>query len=253
MRETKWPTAYRLRDADDIPVLSGAPFMIINTVGGCQAVSEGCANCFAVRYRRTDRFFNLEALHALREPEPKRVYVGTHADLFQPGIERHVDRVFDACRAHQQHKYYFLTRHVEGMRLALQRQTSIPDNWAFGVSVESAEHLDRIDVIRDFDVAEKYVSFAPILGRMDPHLSGIRWVICAGEFGGAKARGCELDWFRSIRQACHMSGTHFVIKTLGSKLGGGQILDGVHHKEEPPSTTAQEVGGQELNGAVYAE
>lgn len=55
-----------------------------------------------------------------------------------------------------------------------------------------------------------------------PNSSGIGWVIAGGE-SGAKARGCNVDWIRSLRDQSKAAGVPFFCKQLGANV----VTDGI--------------------------
>jgi len=63
-------------------------------------------------------------------------------------------------------------------------------------------------------------------------------IFCGGE-SGPNARPMDLEWARSARDQCAEAGTSFWYKQEGGLRGGGDLLDGVRHKELPWSTTKE--------------
>lgn len=62
----------------------------------------------------------------------------------------------------------------------------------------------------------------------------IGWVIVGGE-SGPKHRPLDLDHARSVRDQCAQAGVPFFFKQVGGRTptAGGDLLDGVRHKEFP--------------------
>lgn len=96
-----------------------------------------------------------------------------------------------------------------------------------GVSVESADYLHRVDVLRQTSAKTKFLSIEPLLGPIYAvkvpylNLSGIDWVIVGGE-SGAGARPMSLKWARDIRDACKQQGVAFFMKQTGSVVAKEQ-------------------------------
>ncbi len=64
--------------------------------------------------------------------------------------------------------------------------------------------------------------------------SDVHWVICGGE-SGPKHRPLNVDHARSLRDQCEGAGVAFFFKQHGGRTptAGGDLLDGVQHKEFP--------------------
>lgn len=156
----------------------------------------------------------------------------------------------------------------------------LPNVW-LGVSAEDQKHLDeRWPHLRDTPAAVRFLSYEPALGPLNAarclpcappcgppidHGPALDWVI-AGSESGPRARPAQVEWFRSVRDACAAVGVPFFLKQaavgdgitegLGShmKYSGGSrslrpglivttprpsgivtqpYLDGVQHKEFP--------------------
>jgi protein gp37 len=105
---------------------------------------------------------------------------------------------------------------------------TLPVNLWLGVSVENRrEGLPRIDVIRDFPAALRFLSIEPLLedlGRVN--LRGIDWVIIGGE-SGPRARPCNLSWIRGLVQQCRKAEVPVFVKQWGSHpiLNRGEVFD----------------------------
>src|SRR6266508_1140292 len=109
-----------------------------------------------------------------------------------------------------------------------------------GVSVEDAEHLDRVDDLRQVPAAVRFLSCEPLLGPLAGiDLTGIGWVIAGGESGPA-ARPPDPSWIRQVRDACTAAGVPFFFKQWGGRTAksGGRTLDGVTWSQYPASGAA---------------
>ncbi|MFD5432348.1 DUF5131 family protein [Kitasatospora sp. NPDC127067] len=103
-----------------------------------------------------------------------------------------------------------------------------PSNVWMGVSVESAEELDRVDDLRVVPAAVRFLSCEPLLGPLDGlELGGIHWVIAGGE-SGPGYRPMEAAWTRDIRDACVQGEVAFFFKQWGGHTpkAGRRLLDG---------------------------
>lgn len=101
--------------------------------------------------------------------------------------------------------------------------TSSPDGWPIanvwlGVSVEDCKRgLPRIDDLRQTPAAVRFLSVEPLIEDVAPKLdlASIDWVIVGGE-SGPGARPCDVEWIRSVVEACDYAGVASFVKQLGA-------------------------------------
>ena len=234
-----------------------------NPVTGCSPVSAGCAHCYAkplaerLRLMGNPRYRNgfKVTLHPDKLREPMRegkgamIFVNSMSDLLHEGVpDQFIKEVLFTIRDAPQHTYQLLTKRAERWPSVAALLGYVPPNAWIGVSIESAKHLDRLEPLGLVKAAQKMVSFEPLLGPLGDvrelartlHRCGITWVIDGGE-SGWKARPAQLDWFRTIRDACEYAGIAYFHKQHGgrgtthaAKLGGDlAVLDGRLHHESP--------------------
>lgn len=249
-----------------------------NIVWGCTKVSPGCANCYAdavaERFgfsvwgpkapRRTLGFsywhqpvrWNRAAAQA---GERRRVFCSSMADVFEdhPTIAAERAKLWPLIRATPHLDWLLLTKRPENIRRAL------PADWGdgyqnvwLGTSVESAEYQHRIERLLSVPAVLHFLSCEPLLGplsatwpRQGRSYAGgrtrIRWVIAGGE-SGPRARPCNPDWLRALRDDCATSGIPFLLKQLGGhpdkRDHEAAVLDGVRHLAwpRPSAAVAQE-------------
>jgi protein gp37 len=104
-----------------------------------------------------------------------------------------------------------------------------------GASVESADHVPRIDAIREVPAAGRFLSLEPLLGPLSHlDLTGIHQVIVGGESGPA-ARPMDPQWVRDLRAQCLDQDVRFFFKQWGgrSPKAAGRELDGRTWDEHP--------------------
>ena len=118
-------------------------------------------------------------------------------------------------------------------------------NLWLGVTVESADYLDRIGHLMQTPAAVRFVSLEPLLGFVDPTMvptkvggayydallgrdyntttgyenpggPGLDWVIVGGE-SGPGARPMDPQWARSIRKQCQGAGVPFFFKQMSKR------------------------------------
>jgi protein gp37 len=119
----------------------------------------------------------------LRWKQPRRIFVNSMSDLFHEAIpEDFVGRVFSTMARAHWHIFQVLTKRAS--RLAeLAPDLEWPRNVWQGVSVESADYLDRVKYLRGVPAAVRFLSIEPLLGPMPRlPLQRIDWVIVGGEF-----------------------------------------------------------------------
>lgn len=220
-----------------------------NPVTGCTKISQGCKNCYAERmserlqlmgqpnYRNGFRL-TLQP-HMLELPltwkKPQRIFVNSMSDLFHVDVPLdYIQRVFDVMRRAHWHRFQVLTKRAD--RLAeLDPFLDWPDNVWMGVSVENADHVDRIDFLRQTRARVRFLSLEPLLGPLhNLDLRDIHWAIVGGE-SGPKARPVEESWILDLRDQCRAAGVAFFFKQWGgtNKKKSGRLLDGRTWDEIP--------------------
>lgn len=222
-----------------------------NPVRGCTKVSPGCKHCyaetFAERWRGTpghpyEQGFDLrlvpESLNLpLRWKRPRTIFVNSMSDLFHEDVpDTYIGEVFAVMEAAGHHRFQVLTKRAD--RLAeLAVLLPWPTNVWMGVSIESADYVDRIDRLREVPATVRFLSIEPLLGPL-PNLSlrGIHWVIVGGE-SGPGARAMDPGWASDIRDQCLVAGVPFFFKQWGGvrKKEAGRELEGRTWDEMPAS------------------
>jgi protein gp37 len=224
-----------------------------NPIAGCTIVSPGCTNCYAMRmaarlqamgmnkYAGTTRksgrrhvwtgLVNTDhdALSApLQWRKPQRIFVNSMSDLFQADVdEGFISRVWRVMERAHWHSFQILTKRPDRMLNVLSRPDfpMLPNVW-LGTSVENADYLSRIDVLRRVPARVRFISFEPLLGPIcNPDLTDIQWAIVGGE-SGPRARLMEPGWAEELRDACRRQGVAFFFKQWGGqrKKKAGRVL-----------------------------
>lgn len=220
-----------------------------NPVTGCTKISQGCKHCYAERmaerlqamgqanYRNGFRLtLQPQMLELpLRWKRPQRIFVNSMSDLFHEGVPLdYVLRVFDVMGRADWHCFQVLTKRAD--RLAeLDPFLEWPHNVWIGVSVESLDHVDRIDDLRRTRARVKFLSLEPLLGPLPGlNLQGIDWVIVGGE-SGPGARPIEESWILDICEQCREARVAFFFKQWGgqNKKKTGRLLEGRTWDEMP--------------------
>lgn len=213
-----------------------------NPVSGCTIISPGCTNCYAMRmaarlqsmghgsYRSVTRksgkrhvwtgkvHLNERVLDAPKTwKKPRMIFVNSMSDLFQDGVpSEFIRKVWDTMDASRQHIFQILTKRPDNMRRVLS-EDDFPklENVWLGTSVENADYIDRIEMLREVDAAVRFISFEPLIGSVgETDLSGIDWAIVGGE-SGPNARPMDEIWIDEIKESCDRSRTAFFFKQWG--------------------------------------
>jgi len=225
-----------------------------NPVTGCTKISPGCQHCYAERMsarlkamgqRRYRNGFQV-TLHAdaLRAPlawtRPQMIFVNSMGDLFHREVPlSFIQAVFEVMGEAEHHIFQVLTKRAKRLAAVASQLPWPPNVWA-GVTVETDEYTWRLDCLRQVPATVRFVSFEPLLGRIeDVSLRGISWVIVGGESGpGARPMGA--DWARHIRDACRAADVPFFFKQWGGvrRTQAGRRLDGRLWDQYPRSARA---------------
>lgn len=214
-----------------------------NPVAGCNIMSAGCTNCYAMQmaYRLeamgVDKYSGLTRVSGgrrvwngvIREDrssldipikwkKPRKIFVNSMSDLFHPDVsEDFIQDVWEVMAKTPHHHYQILTKRPDRMAdLVPNLQTEpLPNVW-LGTSVESEEVVARIRELRKVPAAIRFISFEPLIASVgDVDLSDIQWAIVGGE-SGARARPIKEAWIDEIHDACRESETAFFFKQWGT-------------------------------------
>lgn len=231
-----------------------------NPVTGCTPVSLGCVHCYAERmahrlqamgvrhYRNGFRVtIHEDALETpLAWKKPRVVFVNSMSDLFHEEIPLgFIRQTFEVMRQARQHVFQILTKRSGRVR-DLVPLLPWPDNVWMGVTVERADYLARIEVLKSTPAAVKFLSLEPLLGPLHTlDLRGIDWVIVGGE-SGPGARPLKKEWVLEIRDQCLDAEVPFFFKQWGGtrKTKAGRVLEGQVWDQMPVTGLGTGNGGQ---------
>lgn len=229
-----------------------------NPTTGCDRVSTGCDNCYALALARRLKamgsekyqhdgdprtsgpgFAVTEHPEALEVPyrwrAPRLVFVNSMSDLFHARVSREFVRaVFEVMADTPRHTYQLLTKRSRRLRLLASGLPWPPNVW-MGVSVEDRDASHRVDDLRATPAAVKFLSCEPLLGSLaELDLAGVDWVIAGGE-SGPNHRSVDPAWMRELRDRCHAEAVPFFLKQWGGATPktGGRELDGRTWDELP--------------------
>lgn len=229
-----------------------------NPTTGCDRISQGCDNCYALALAKRLKAMGVEKYqldgdprtsgpgfgvsvheavldHPYRWSGSRLVFVNSMSDLFHARVPTEfVRRVFQVMADTPQHTYQVLTKRPMRLRRLAETLAWSPNIWV-GVSVENAEVMKRIDDLRCIPAAVRFLSCEPLLGPLrNLDLSNIDWVIVGGE-SGPQHRPMRAEWVREIRDCCVAAGVPFFFKQWGGRTPkqGGRTLDGSTWDEIP--------------------
>src|SRR5690606_26348508 len=157
-----------------------------NPVTGCDRVSPGCDNCYALSLANRLKAMGNRRYQNDGDPKtsgpgfgvtchddlvdlprswrkPRLVFVNSMSDLFHPDVpDEFIARVFDTMKAIEQHTFQILTKRPQ--RLAAMAQSlPWPNNIWMGVSVENASYRFRIDHLRRVPAKVRFLSIEPLI------------------------------------------------------------------------------------------
>lgn len=238
-----------------------------NPTTGCDKVSAGCDNCYALTLSKRLKAMGAAKYQSDGDPrtsgpgfgvtihpaalalpyrwrQPRVVFVNSMSDLFHAKVPAaFIREVFDVMRDTPQHTYQILTKRSLRLR-RFGASLDWPDNVWMGVSVENASQLRRVDDLCATPAKVRFLSAEPLLGplmtrELSLDLLGIDWVITGGE-SGPRARPCDPEWVRDIRDECMRAGVAFFHKQWGGRTprAGGRELDGREHSDMPERALA---------------
>ncbi|WP_292038614.1 MULTISPECIES: DUF5131 family protein [unclassified Brevundimonas] len=236
-----------------------------NPVAGCQIITPGCSNCYAMRmaarldamgvqkyqgltrksgdrYIWTGKVFCDEASidAPLKWRAPRKIFVNSMSDLFHEDVPADfIKRVWSTMQATPHHTYQILTKRPERMA-AIIADENLPvlSNVWLGTSVEDGKVIGRLDHLRATAAAVRFVSFEPLIGSVgQADLTGIQWAIVGGE-SGPRSRPMLEEWVDEIYELCADADTAFFFKQWGgrNKKATGRSFRGRTFDEMPQAS-----------------
>ena len=229
-----------------------------NPTTGCDRVSPGCDNCYALALAKRLKAMGNPKYQADGDPRtsgpgfavtehedalglprrwatPRTVFVNSMSDLFHARVSTaFIQQVFDVMASTPRHTYQLLTKRPQRLAHMAADLPWTPNIWA-GVSVETLDQVWRLDHLRAVPAAVRFLSAEPLLGPLSElDLSLIDWVIVGGE-SGVHHRPVDPAWVRDLRDNCRRSNVAFFFKQWGGRTSksGGRLLDGVMHDAMP--------------------
>lgn len=233
-----------------------------NPVAGCTLASAGCTNCYAMRmaarlqamghakYAGTTRKSGGRYVWTGRvntDPSslsaplewrlPKRIFVNSMSDLFHEKVpDEFIEKVWDVMAKCPQHHFQILTKRPERMAAMFHNdQLSVLQNAWLGTSIESEDVKERVQDLAEIKGATLFVSFEPLIGKIDDiDLRQVHWAIVGGE-SGPRARPMDASWVDRLHEICKRDDVAFFFKQWGghNKKAAGRELHGRTYDEYP--------------------
>jgi len=212
-----------------------------NPVTGCTKISTGCKHCYAERMAKR--------LHAMGQPnyrngfkttchpdvlgtplkwkKPQMIFVNSMSDLFHKDVPaQFIDELFFTMNEARWHTFQILTKRAGRLEQLASRFKWTSNIW-MGVTVETADHVARIDHLRNVPATVRFLSLEPLLGPLPGlNLDKIDWVIVGGE-SGPGARPMDPEWATDLRDQCLSANVPFFFKQWGGvqKKKAGRLLE----------------------------
>ena len=211
---------------------------------GCRKISQGCANCYMYtaqkRYGNDPTIIRRTSPSTFNSPlkwrDKRLVFTCSWSDFFISEADQWRSDAWEIIR-NTRHIYQILTKRP------MAAHTRVPSDWGdgwanvwLGVTVENAEARGRFFDLLNMPAKLRFLSVEPMLGPVDISIYTDLpdWVICGGE-SGPGARPMNIQWARDLRNQCAKYGIPFFFKQVGGRGldHGGDLLDGLEHKEFP--------------------
>lgn len=256
-----------------------------NPFVGCDIVSAGCKNCYAMRqayriehafdfssYRgvtkkvngapvwtgKVNRASDARMRAPLMKREPAKFFVNSMSDFWHPAADdRWRHEALEIMKATPQHTYQALTKRPELILGTLHRMgvRKLPDNLWLGCTLEDHRVAGRARILAAVPAAVRFLSVEPITARVGQiALDGIDWVITGGE-SGRGARNNEPAWTREVRDQVKTANRAYFHKQWGSYSSNPLVCEDHLTIEEAerrdPKTNGK--GGGLLDGRLWRE
>lgn len=227
----------------------------LQLIEGCTHCSPGCDHCWSAgmahRFGRESQLtrpysgeFNGDIV-----THPERLFIPLKRrkptvyaiwnDLFHEAVpDDFISDVIiwieDEC---ERHTFLILTKRPQRMYDQMRGYHEV-DNIYFGLTVCNRAEADaKIPVFLQVP-GRKFLSIEPALGNISlwGKYLNVKWVeyfgvVIMGAETGPGARTMDLEWARTVRDECEVTGTPFFLKQVDKKHN--QTLDGKTHDELP--------------------
>lgn len=190
----------------------------------------------------------------------RRIFVNSMSDLFhEKSSFEFVGKCFTTMLRADWHVYQILTKRPDRMaefsdRVAEYIGGEIPAFIWMGTSIESAEFVYRMDILRKTKCKTRFVSLEPLLGPVGKlDLGGINWVIIGGESGSGH-RPIRKEWIEEIIDQCKSQKVSVFFKQWGGARpkSGGRSINGRTYSQYPRVSKKNPYRNADLKGLADA-
>lgn len=214
---------------------------------GCVKVSPGCKYCYM--YRDKEKYGQdptkvVRSKGNFKDPlkwtDAKVIFTCSWSDWFIDQADAWRPEAWEIIKATPWHTYQILTKRPERVLAHLPADWGEGyDNVWLGVSVESQDQVDRINVLDEIPAKVKFISFEPLIGPITGGFVGeIDWIILGGESGNDvgkyRYRPCKIEWMTKIIQGYSLPipttgrTAKVFVKQLGTHLAKAMKLKDRH-------------------------
>ena len=220
---------------------------------GCNKVSEACKFCYiggVIGRMGREPFDGPVRTKTWKTPckwdrEAKqtgsrdRVFTCSLSDYFHEEADAWREDAWSVIKSCEHLDWLILTKRPENIidRLPADWGEGYPNVW-LGVTIESQEFVERLDLLSAAPAVIHFVSAEPLLSPIDfgGHINNVDWIITGCEKAAKhKRREMDLDWVRGIRDQCDASGTALFHKQYysGTQVVHDGIIDGEVRQDFP--------------------
>ncbi|WP_419213445.1 DUF5131 family protein [Maribacter sp. X9] len=195
---------------------------------GCEKISSGCKYCYM--YRDQERYGkNPKAItrsktkfkYPLTQKEPRLIFTCSLSDWFLPEADEWRDEAWGIIKKTPQHTYQILTKRPERIKENLPYNFESYKNVWIGVSVETQDHVSRLDYLQELPCIT-FASFEPLIGpiQWNSSMNRLDWCIVGGEsgndYGNYRYRPMELSWAEDLVLKAKDQKVACFVKQLGT-------------------------------------
>lgn len=222
---------------------------IANRFAGCEAAPDGKTaekivylkerqHCIDSKHNRrpaaypygfTPTFHEYRLKDIVTKGLGKTIFICSMADMFAPWIpDEWIEKVFDACKEADNHRYLFLTKYPERY-LSLCRQSKLPDGNNFWYGSTCAKPDDKVFFAEGYHT---FISMEPILADFGspstwtgaPHEKA-EWIILGAETGPRATKVVpERSWVEPVVEEFKKAGKPVFMKNSMKAVWGDDIL-----------------------------
>ena len=246
-----------------------------NPTTGCSKISTGCKNCYAEtltkrlkamgqqKYKKGFQYVEhpSDVNLPLTWKKPKKIFVNSMSDLFHENSTfEFTGKCFSTMVQADWHDYQILTKRPKRMaefsNLFFEYfGHKIPNFMWMGTSIESKEHVSRINDLRKVKCHTRFISFEPLLGSLGKiSLKGIDWAIIGGE-SGHHFRTVKKDWILEIIEQCKKQNVAVFFKQWGGfrPKSGGRTVNRRKYSEYPQIEKKNSLKSINFDEIAFAE